>query len=86
MVEEWTPTIKYLVSADHCTVFTTFNEKEMMEETEILKRLGARFLVQGEKNKWKGMKPMLEVMEEIENSVYYNNQYWYVVAGRQLDG
>jgi splicing suppressor protein 51 len=77
MIEEWTPTIKYLVNADHCTVFTTFNEKEMMEETEILKGLGARFLVRGEKNKWKGMKPMLEVIEEIENSVYYNNQYWY---------
>jgi splicing suppressor protein 51 len=51
---------------------------------EILKCLGARILVQGEKNKWRGMKPMLEVMEEVENSVYYNNQYWYVVAGRQL--
>jgi splicing suppressor protein 51 len=85
MVEEWTPTIKYLVNADHCTIFTTFNEKEMAEETEILKSLGAKFLVQGEKNKWKGMKPMLEVMEEIENSVYYNNQCWYVVASQQLD-
>jgi splicing suppressor protein 51 len=85
MMEEWAPTIKYLVNADHCTLFTTFNEKEMMEETGILKGLGAKFLVQGEKNKWKGMKAMLEVMEEVENSVYYNNQYWYVVASRKGD-
>ncbi|KUJ22908.1 uncharacterized protein LY89DRAFT_607800 [Mollisia scopiformis] len=80
-VDDWTPTIRYLVHAPHCTMFTTFNEKEMVEEIEILKKLDAKFLVDGEKNKWQGMRPLLEVIEETENSVYYNHQYWYVVQG-----
>lgn len=94
-VAEWTPTIKYLVNADHYTMFTCYNEKEMVEEVEILRKLGvksgkgegeeeknARLLVEGERNKWRSMRPMLEVMEETENSVYYNHQYWYVLKGK----
>ncbi len=83
-VEEWTPTIRYLVNAGFCTMFTTYNEKEMVEEMEILEKLGARFVVTGEKNKWRGMRPLLEVIEETENMVYYNHQYWYVIEGRGM--
>ena len=83
-IEEWAPTIKYLVDAEYCTLFTTFNEKEMLGEMEALKKLEARFVRKGE-NKWRGMTPMLEIMEVVENSVYYNNQYWYIIAGREVD-
>ncbi|CZR51327.1 uncharacterized protein PAC_01202 [Phialocephala subalpina] len=78
-VDDWTPTIKYLVSANHYTMFTCYNEKEMTEEKEILRKLGAEYVIEGGKNKWRSMRPLLEVMEETENSVYYNHQYWYVL-------
>jgi splicing suppressor protein 51 len=82
-VEEWKPTIDHLVDAEHCTLFTTYNEDEMLEEMESLKKLGAIFVREGEKNKWKGMVPRLEALEVVENSVYYSNAYWYVVGGRK---
>ena len=83
-IEEWTPTIKYLVGAEYCTLFTTYNEEEMLDEMEVLKKLEARIVRKGE-NEWRGMKPMLEIMEKVENSVYYYNQYWYIVAGRGVE-
>lgn len=54
----------------------------MKEEIQGLKSLGTKFLQEGEANKWKGMRALLEAMEEVENSLYYNNQYWYIVDGR----
>jgi mitochondrial splicing suppressor protein 51 len=82
-VESWTPTIKYLANeADYATVFTTWNEREVREEVEVLEKLGARFVVKGEKNKWQGMRPMLEIMEEKENDIYFAHYYWYVIAGK----
>lgn len=80
-IEEWAPTIKHLVDAEHCTLFTTFNEDELLDEMEALRKLEAR-VVRKDENKWRGLKPMLEIMEEVENSVYYFNMYWYIVAGR----
>ena len=80
-VESWTPTIRYLATAEHPTVFTCWNEKEMRDETRIFRDLGVRFVVQGEVNKWKGLRPYLEVGEEKENSIYYPNYYWYISAG-----
>src|SRR5439155_1548716 len=41
-VEEWTPTIKYLVDAEYCTLFTTYNEDELLDEMEVLNKLEAR--------------------------------------------
>jgi splicing suppressor protein 51 len=82
-VEAWTPTIKYLAKiANHATVFTTWNEKEMQDETKILKNLDTKFVVEGEENKWRGMRPMLEIMEEKEKSIYYHHYYWYIIAGQ----
>ncbi|TVY68722.1 putative protein MSS51-like protein [Lachnellula suecica] len=78
---DWLPTIQYLTVAPHPTVFTSYNENEMAEETAILGGLGAKFFLSGELNKWRGLCPVLEVMEEKENSVYYLHQYWYILAG-----
>ncbi|TVY16798.1 putative mitochondrial protein MSS51-like protein [Lachnellula arida] len=38
MEEEWLPTVQYLAAAPHPTLFTSYNEKEMEEETAILDR------------------------------------------------
>jgi splicing suppressor protein 51 len=80
-VSSWSPTIRLLSHAKFPTVFTTFNRKEMEEETAILAGLGVRFLVRGERNRWRSMRTLLEVAEEEENGVYCNNGYWYVIAG-----
>jgi splicing suppressor protein 51 len=82
-VELWTPTLKYLVDAGHATIFTTFNEDEMRGETQNFKNLGAKFVVEGQRNKWQAMRPQLEIAEQIENSIYYDHMYWYVIAGRK---
>jgi splicing suppressor protein 51 len=79
--ESWAPTIKHLLESDHATVFTAYNEAEMLDETKRLRELDASFIVDGQKNKWKGMRPMLDPLEEVENIAYYQNQYWYIVAG-----
>jgi mitochondrial splicing suppressor protein 51 len=82
-VEAWTPTIEFLAkTATHATVFTTWNEKEMRDEVKVLEKLGTKFLVEGQENKWRGMRPMLEIMEEEENDTYYANYCWYVIAGQ----
>jgi splicing suppressor protein 51 len=77
----WAPTIKHLAACDYSTVFTTYNEAEMLGEMGGLKELGAKFLVDGQKNKWKGMRPMLDPLEEEENIPYYHNYFWYMIAG-----
>jgi splicing suppressor protein 51 len=74
-VEDWKPTIKYLAkTADHATLFTSWNDKEM-RETKILQDLDAKFVIEGEHNKWRGMRPLLEIMEAKENSIYYAHYY-----------
>ena len=70
-----------LLNTDHPTVFTTYNKAELLSEVEHLKKLGAKFIVEGEKNKWRGMQPTLDPLEEEENIAYYINQYWYVITG-----
>lgn len=78
---EWRSTIKHLINAKHPTVFTTFNEKEMGEEIDGLKNMGAQFVKAGERNKWMGMRSLLDPLEEVEWSVYNNNQCWYIISG-----
>ena len=54
----------------------------MRDEVQVLQTLGAKFLIEGQQNKWRGMRPMLEMMEEKENDIYYAHHYWYVIAGK----
>jgi len=57
----------------------------MQRELKLLKDIGANFVVDGEKNRWRSMRPMLEALEEKENSIYFANYYWYVVAGQSFE-
>ncbi|KAF4629179.1 hypothetical protein G7Y89_g8967 [Cudoniella acicularis] len=83
MSVEWNPTVKYLARAPYPTLFTTYNEIEMKEEMAILATMGAHFTQKGEMNKWRGLCPMLEAMEEVEGKVFYLNQYWYSIGPNQ---
>ncbi|TVY45752.1 putative protein MSS51-like protein, mitochondrial [Lachnellula occidentalis] len=82
--EEWLPTVQYLAAAQHPTLFTSYNDTEMKEETAILERFGAKFLQRGEINKWKGLCPMLDFLEEKEGKYYFLHQYRYLLAGRDI--
>lgn len=84
-VDSWAPTIRFLAHAKFPSVFTCYNEKEMQEETAGFKALGARFVVDGTRNRWASLRPLLEVMEDREGTVYYNNMYWYVIAHERPD-
>jgi splicing suppressor protein 51 len=82
--ESWLPTVQYLATSSYPTLFTTYNEKEMKEETTILERAGATFLQKGKVNKWKGACPILEAMEEEENALHYLNMFGYIVAPKKV--
>lgn len=79
-VEDWAPTLKHFTNTRYYTLFTTYDKNEMVQETAALARLGARFLVRGEKNRWSGKTPM-----QIEHGVFSYNQFWYIVAGHGME-
>lgn len=80
---QWKPTIDLLAEAQHSTLFTSYNKNEMEEEMGLLRSRGAMFMKEGELNKWRSMIPILEAVEKKEKSVYYLNQYWYIVTPKQ---
>ena len=81
-IESWKPTTRYLVDSGITTLCTTFNETEMREETEELRSRQAKFLVEGEVNKWRSINARPDFLEEIEHSVFHQNSYRYVFKGR----
>jgi hypothetical protein len=52
----------------------------MHEDTVVLEKLGAKFALKGELNKWKVISPLLETIGAKANGVYYLNYYWYIVS------
>jgi splicing suppressor protein 51 len=80
-VEEWKPAVQFLATAGFPSMFTCFNGKEMEEETAGLKSIGAKFLVEGCENRWRGLRPLLEVAEETEGATFFMNGFWYVIKG-----
>lgn len=80
-MEEWKPTLQHLVGVEHATVFTTYNKTEMVDETARLRDFKATFAVEGERNQWQSLIPRVDVLEEIENDIFYENMYWYILDG-----
>lgn len=78
---DWAPTIKLLTEGDVPALFTTYNEQEALNESFKLKAMGANFLVQAGENKWKGLLPTPEFIDE-EFGMWYQNAYRYVIKGR----
>lgn len=81
-VESWAPTTRFLVDSATRTLCTTYTEREANEEAAELVRLGARFLIKPEVNKWRGLVPLPELLEGPEHGVYYNDYYRYIFEGR----
>lgn len=80
-VESWKPTTQFLVDAGTLTLCTTYTEREAREEVAELFQLDARFVVEPEVNKWRGLVPLPELLEGPEHGAYYNNFYRYIFQG-----
>jgi splicing suppressor protein 51 len=51
----WLPTIEMLVDSDVPSLFTAYNGEEALNEKAKMREMGARFVVEPEKNKWSGL-------------------------------
>ncbi|KAF2637958.1 hypothetical protein P280DRAFT_471615 [Massarina eburnea CBS 473.64] len=81
-VTDWAPTIEFLIGEDVPALFTTYNRQEAEHEEERMKAFGARFLVGVGENRWRGLMPTPEFIDE-EYGVWYNNAFRYVVKGKE---
>jgi splicing suppressor protein 51 len=61
---DWAPSIKYLIKANVPALFTTYNAQEAGHEERKLKDLGAKFSVPVGENKWKGLMPTPEFIDD----------------------
>lgn len=77
----WASTIKKLVEDNVPALFTTYNSGEAQHEQEKLRAMGANFVTKVGENKWKGLVPTPEFIDE-EYGMWYNNAYRYVVQGK----
>ena len=77
----WDSTIKLLVESGAPCLFTTYNAQEVQNEKAKMLGLKARFLVEPEKNKWRGLIPTPEFIDE-EYGMWFQNAYRYIIQGR----
>jgi splicing suppressor protein 51 len=78
----WEPTIRALIDDNVPALFTTYNLMEAQNEQKKLKELGARFVVGVGENKWRGLVPTPEFIDE-ENGMWFNNAYRYIIRGKE---
>jgi splicing suppressor protein 51 len=78
---DWAPTINMLVDGDVPVLFTTYNEQEARNESAKLKDMGAKFAVEAGANKWRGLVPTPEFIDE-EYGMWFQNAYRYVIQGK----
>lgn len=77
----WEPTIKLLVEGGIPALFTTYNAQEAQNEKAKLMGLNAKFVVEPGKNKWSGLVPTPEFIDE-EYGMWFQNAYRYIIQGR----
>ncbi|PVI08593.1 hypothetical protein DM02DRAFT_6951 [Periconia macrospinosa] len=78
---DWAPTIDNLIEAGVPALFTTYNEQEAEHESRRLKEKKAKFEVDVGANKWSGLMPTPEFIDE-EYGMWFQNAYRYVIRGR----
>lgn len=81
-VQRWQPTLKRILDLDVPALFTTYNNKEAVEEEHIFESLGAHFSKRLAENPWRGVLPKFDMFMD-RHDVYYFNYYWYIVKGRK---
>ncbi|PPQ95409.1 hypothetical protein CVT26_008255 [Gymnopilus dilepis] len=82
--ESWKQTLEYILLNRIPGIFTAYTKPEAEMEDKQLRKMGAKFLVDVQENKWRGVIPTLNAMlVDPGRSVglAYNSNYWYVVQG-----
>jgi splicing suppressor protein 51 len=79
---DWDRTIRLIVDSDIPALFTTYNPREAWHEQVKMRNLGAKFIVEPEKNKWSSLVPMPEFLDE-EYEMWYQNYHRYIIKGKQ---
>ncbi|KAF1997008.1 hypothetical protein P154DRAFT_497660 [Amniculicola lignicola CBS 123094] len=79
--KDWAPTIKLLVDQNVPALFTTYNQSEARHEELKLMGMNVKFVVEPEKNKWRGLVPTPEFIDE-EYGMWYQNEYRYLIQGK----
>ncbi|KAL1611874.1 hypothetical protein SLS60_000095 [Paraconiothyrium brasiliense] len=78
----WEPTVKALVENNVPALFTTYNAGEAQNEQKRLRELGAKFVTEVDENKWRGLVPTPEFIDE-EYGMWFNNAYRYIIQGKE---
>ncbi|CAJ2508480.1 Uu.00g135060.m01.CDS01 [Anthostomella pinea] len=81
-LSDWEPTIQGLVEDNVPALFTTYNAGEAQNEQMRMRALGAKFLVEVAEDKWKGLVPEPEFIDE-EYGMWHYNAYRYVIQGKK---
>lgn len=79
---DWDRTIRLIVDSGIPALFTTYNPREAWHEQVKMRSLGAKFIVEPEKNKWSSLVPMPEFLDE-EFEMWYQNYHRYIIKGKQ---
>lgn len=88
--ESWKKTLEYILQEKIPGVFTAYSWPEAEMEDKLLRGMGAKFLVEVQENKWRGVIPTLNMMHKLvakgkdaqrSIGVSYNSNYWYVFQG-----
>lgn len=80
--QSWRPTLGNILDMNTPALFTTYNQKEALEEQVVFGNMGAHFDQEPEENRWHGLQIYLDAFESNEG-FYYKNYYWYIVKGRK---
>ena len=78
---DWQATIRLIVESGVPALFTTYNEMEASHERARMQIMGARFVVEPEENRWRGLVPSPEFLDT-EFEMWYQNNYRYIVQGK----
>jgi len=81
----WRETVKDILKQGVPAVFTAYTEMEARQEDRMLREMGAKFLVEYQPNKWRGVIPKLNKMQKLfaadDIGMSYNSNWWYVFHG-----
>ncbi|KAF9078242.1 hypothetical protein BDP27DRAFT_1311027 [Rhodocollybia butyracea] len=79
----WTPTLVKILDLDVPAIFTEYSWEEADYETRRLRGMGARFVLELEENRWRGVIPIFNRGVQMNHGrVLYSSQVWYAVNGR----
>ncbi|CAO2658543.1 Nn.00g062660.m01.CDS01 [Neocucurbitaria sp. VM-36] len=77
----WAQTIRHIVDSNIPSLFTTYNAEEAQHERAKMQSLNARFLIEPEENKWKGLVPQPELLDR-EFEMWFQNCWRYIIQGK----